>query len=346
MELKRKLIDAIAAARRGVSGAPPRKLSSPLLCMLALGTIMSLQPAKAEDVFPSKPIRFIVPFAPGSITDVAARYYAKRLTTLGGKPVIVENRPGANGLIGVQAVLGSPADGYTVLVGTTSTLATNVALYKRLPYDPIVDLAPLTTMVGIPTIIVAPKDAPFKSLQDLVKAAKANPGKLNYAAGATSYHLMGELFNEVSSSATTHVPYKGSSEALRAAVGKEVDFSILDASTALGSIKGGAVRPLAIASERRLALLPDVPTVAEAGIADYIATTWVAAVVSSKTPKPVAARLGELLTSIANEKETHAFFAGIGAEMLATGPDALHSLQVNSINVWKRVATNAKIELQ
>jgi tripartite-type tricarboxylate transporter receptor subunit TctC len=313
-------------------------------CVLSVAAIAAV-PARAE-VFPSHPIKFVVPFAPGSVTDVAARYYAKRLTDLGGQPVIVENRPGANGLIGVQAVLNAPADGYSVLVGTTSTLAVNVALYRKLPYDPLADFAPLSTMTAMPTIIVAPKDTPYKSTQELVKAAKANPNKLNYAAGATSYHLMAQLFNETSGIATTYIPYKGSSEALRATIGKEVDFGVMDASTALGPIKSGTLQGLAVASEKRLALLPDLPTATEAGINGYVASTWVAAVVSSKTPKPVLSRLQELMTRIANERETYAFFNNIGVVMMPAGPDALRTLMVDSVSLWKRVATNAKIELQ
>jgi len=327
--------------------ARSRKYIAAALSLVAAASLLpTVAAAQSAPAFPSKTIRFIVPFAPGSITDVAARFYAKRLTALGGQPVIVENRPGANGLIGVQAVLNSSADGYTILVGTTSTLATNVALYRSLPYDPVADFAPLTTMVAIPTIIVAPKDTPFQALPDLVKAGKVQSGKLNYLAGATSYHLMGELFNEVSGVTSTHIPYKGSSEALRAAISKEVDFAILDASTALGAIKGNAVKPLAIASERRLALLPDVPTAKESGIANYTASTWVAAAISSKTPQAVTAQLEKLMTTIANEKETHEFFAGIGAEMLPSGSQALSKLIVENIDLWKRVATSAKIELQ
>jgi tripartite-type tricarboxylate transporter receptor subunit TctC len=315
-----------------------------LCCVLSVAAVAAL-PARA-DSFPSRPIKFVVPFAPGSVTDVAARYYAKRLTALAGQPVIVENRPGANGVIGVQAVLNAPHDDYSVLIGTTSTLAVNVALYRKLAYDPLADFAPLTTMTAMPTIIVAPKDTPYKGIQDLVKAAKADPGKLNYAAGATSYHLMAELFNETTGIATTYVPYKGTSEAMKASIGKEVDFGVLDASTALAPIKGGMLRGLAVASERRLAQMPDVATATESGVSNYAASTWVAAVIPSKTPRPVAARLEEWMTKIAKEPETHAFFNNIGAVMLPAGSGPLRSLMVDSVALWKRVATNAKIELQ
>ncbi len=313
--------------------------------LLLATTYVLLQglPALAQD-FPSRPIKFIVPFAAGSITDVSARYYARQLTTLAGQAVIVDNRPGANGLNGVNALLNAPADGYTVLIGTTSTLATNLALYKKLPYDPVADFAPLGMMSTIPTVIVTNTQSSIATLQQLIEAAKTVPGKLNYSAGATSYQLMGELFNERSSVKTAFIPYKGSSEALNAVLGQQVDFSVLDMSTALASIKGGKLRALAVAGEQRSSLLPDVPTAAEAGVPGYVASTWVAGVVSAKTPKAELDRLQKWFAQIAAQPETKAFHHGIGADVTAGGPAKLQEIQRQSIEVWKRVAANARIK--
>jgi len=315
-----------------------------LLIVAALLPLLDAVPVAAQ-TFPSRPIRFIVPFVPGSITDVSARYYAKQLTALAGQPVVVENRPGANGLIGVSAVLGAPPDGHTVLIGTTSTLATNVALYRKLPYDPVADLAPLSMMSVIPTVIVSHRDAKYANLKDLVAAAKAAPGTLNYSAGATSYQLMGELFNERSSVQTAFIPYKGSAEALNAVLTRQVDFSVLDLSTALGQLKGGTLRALAVASEQRVSTLPAVPTAIESGVPGYVASTWVAAVVSAKTPKAELEQLQKWFTQIANEGETKAYLNGIGAETMPGGPAPLKALQLHSIELWRRVAANAKIDL-
>lgn len=318
-----------------------------LMALVLCAPLLHLAPAAAQQApaYPSHPIRFIVPFAPGSVTDVSARWYAKQLTTLAGQPVFVENRPGANGLNGVQAMTSSPADGYTILIGTTSVLATNVALYRKLPYDPIADFSPLGAMSQIPTVIVTGRDARCGNLRCLVDAAKAAPGKLNYSAGATSYQLMGELFNERSAIQTAFIPYKGSSEALNAVLGGQVDFSVLDMSTALASLKGGTLKALAVAADQRSGLLPDVPTAIESGVPDYVASTWVAAVVTSKTPPKVVEQLQGWFSQIAGDPETRKYLLSIGADTMPGGPSSLRALQQQSIDLWRRVATNAKIEL-
>jgi tripartite-type tricarboxylate transporter receptor subunit TctC len=208
----------------------------------------------------------------------------------------------------------------------------------------VADFAPLGMMSTIPTVIVTNAQSRIATLQQLVEAAKAAPGKLNYSAGATSYQLMGELFNERSSVKTAFIPYKGSSEALNAILGQQVDFSVLDMSTALASIKGGKLRALAVAAEQRSPLLPDVPTAAEAGVAGYVASTWVAGVVSAKTPKPELDRLQKWFAQIAAQPETKAYHHGIGADVTAGGPAKLLEIQRQSIEVWKRVAANARIE--
>ena len=157
--------------------------------------------------FPSKPIKFIVPFGPGSGTDTSARYYAKKLQEVTGQPVVVENRPGGNGFIAVKQALGAPADGYTVFIGSNSTLAVNAALFKALPYDPQKDFAPLTMLMRAPAVLVAPGDSDVKTLKDLVAKAQANPGKVNFGAGSAGYQLMGELLNDVAKVHTVHVPF-------------------------------------------------------------------------------------------------------------------------------------------
>ncbi len=296
------------------------------------------------DQFPSRTIRFIVPFAAGSITDTSARFYAQRLSAICGQSVIIENKPGANGILGVSAVLGAPADGYTILIGTTSTLATNVALYRKLSYDPLKDLAPLTTMSSAPSILIVPARSAFKGLADLIAAARKSPGALSYAVGATSYQLMGELLNERAGMLTKSIPYKGSADALNGILSDVVDFSILDTSTALASIRSNSVRALAVASEDRSSLLPDVPTAIESGVKGWVASTWVAAAVSAKTPKDILERLSAWMTQIAREPETKAFLRNIGAELMPTGPEALLELQRSNIALWQRVVANAKIE--
>jgi len=212
---------------------------------------MSTGQALAQE-FPSKPIKFVVPFPPGSGTDTSARYFGKKLSDATGQPVVVENRPGANGFIAVRAVLLAPADGYTVFVGSNSTLAVNTALFKSLPYDPVTDLAPLTMMMRAPALLIVPPSSNYKSMADLIAAAKSQPDKLDYGAGSAGYQLMAELFNDMAKVQTHHVPYKGASEAITAVVSGTVSMAFADITSAYALGKGGKLRALAVASDRRV----------------------------------------------------------------------------------------------
>ena len=245
-------------------------LKSLLLSTFTLALLSSATLAFAQD-FPNKPIKFIVPFPPGSGTDTSARYFGKKLGDLTGQPVVVENRPGANGFIAVRALLAAPADGYTVFVGSNSTLAVNVALFKKLPYDPQVDMSPLSMMMRAPTLVVVPVNSPYKTMLELVTAARAQPGKLNYASGSAGYQLMAESLNDNAKIETHNVPFKGASEALVAVVSGTVDMAFSDITAAYELVKGGKLRALAVASDRRAPALPLVPSMAEAGVPGFTA---------------------------------------------------------------------------
>jgi len=296
--------------------------------------------------FPSRVIKFVVPFPPGSGTDTSARYFGKKLSDLTGQAVVVENRPGGNGFIGVQSVLSAPPDGYTVFVGSNSTLAVNVALFKKLPYDPQTELAPLTMMMRAPAILAVPPNSPYKSMTELVEAAKTQPGRLNYAAGSAGYQLMAELFNELAGIKPEHIPYKGANEALASVASGTVDLTFADITAALGLIRGGRIRALAIASDRRAPALPDVPTASEDGLPGYRAYVWVGAMVSAKTPRVETERLATLLTKIAQMPETREFYEGQGAEAIGGGPGEMQEFQAAEIKLWKEIAAKAKVELQ
>jgi tripartite-type tricarboxylate transporter receptor subunit TctC len=314
----------------------------------AIGCAAVLMPALqaiAQD-FPSRVIKFIVPFPPGSGTDTSARYFGKKLSELTGQPVVVENRPGGNGFIGVQNALSAPADGYTVFVGSNSTLAVNVALFKKLPYNPQTDFAPLTMMMRAPAVLAVPPNSPYKSVSDLVKAAKSQPGKLNYASGSAGYQLMAELFNDVAGVSTMHVPYKGASEALAGVASGTVDLTFSDITATHGLVKGGKVRALAVASERRAPALPDVPTAAEEGLPGYQAYVWVGAMVSAKTPKAETEKLSALLTQIARMPETREFYERQGAEAMSGGAEEMRRFQAAEIELWKKIVVKAKVEQQ
>ena len=320
--------------------------AAPVLCAaVALGAFSSRAVAQAQD-YPSRPIKFVVPFGPGSGTDTSARYFARKLTELTGQPVVVDNKPGANGFLAVRAVLQAPADGYTVFVGSNSTLAVNAALFKQLPYDPVGDFAPLSMMMRSPALLIVPGEASPSSLSDFVTAARGNPGKLNYGAGSAGYQLMAEAFNDAARVQTHHVPFKGAAEAVTAVAAGTVNFAFAEMTSAQELVKGGKIKALAVAAEKRVPALAQVPTAQEAGLPGFTAYTWVAAMMHAKTPKPQIDRMAALLSSIARQPETREFYEKIGAEVMVGGAEELRNFQAAEIRLWKRIATQAKVEQQ
>lgn len=318
------------------------------LALAAANLLLPVAGAQAPSAsdYPSRPIRFIVPFPPGSGTDTSARFYAKKVSEVTGQPVTVENRPGGNGFIGVQAALGAPADGYTVFIGSNSTLAVNVALFRKLPYDPIGDFAPLCVLMRAPAVLITPPSGTYRSVAELVGAAKRSPGKVSFGAGSAGYQLMAELFNETAGVDTLHVPYKGASEAVTAIASGQTDFAFAEITSTLELARSGRVRALAVAAEKRVATLPEVPTAMEAGLTGYTAYAWVAAAINSRTPKPVIERLAEIFTRISASPDTREYFARLGAEPLPGGPEEMRRFQNAEIALWKRIAERAKVEQQ
>lgn len=307
--------------------------------------LAAARPAAAQDAT-ARTLRFVVPFPPGSGTDTSARYFARKVTELTGQTVVVDNRPGANGFIAVKAVLSAPADGSTVFVGSNSTLAVNAALFKSLPYDPMADFAPLTMMMRSPALIVVPAASAARALPELIASARARPGALNYGAGSAGYQLMAELFNESARVQTAHVPFKGAGEAVVAVVAGTVDYAFAEVTSVQELARGGKLRALAVAADRRMPVLPDVPTAAEAGLPGFTAYTWVGAMVAAKTPKAETDRLAALLTRIETLPETREFYERIGAETMQGGPEEMRAFQAAEIRRWKRIATQANVEQQ
>jgi len=316
--------------------------------LLALAAA-ALAPATAQaqaPAFPSKPIKFVVPFGPGSGTDTSARYFARKLQDLTGQAVVVENKPGANGFLAVKQMLQAPADGYTVFIGSNSTLAVNAALFRELPYDPVADFAPLTMMMRSPAMLAVPPAAPYGDLKALLAYAKANPGKANFGAGSAGYQLMGELLNDMGGIQTVHVPFKSAGETMTAVASGTVDYAFAEVTAVLELAKGGRVKILAVAADRRVGNAPEVPTMGEAGLPGFEAYTWVGAMVSAKTPAAETARLAELFTAISKMDETRAFYERLGATPMTGGPAQMHEFQKNEIALWKRIVKQAKVPLQ
>jgi tripartite-type tricarboxylate transporter receptor subunit TctC len=264
----------------------------------AVGFLLAIVAGAAfAQAYPTKPIRLVVPFPAGGTTDILAREVANRLTQSWGQAVVVDNRPGAGGNIGAELVAKSPPDGYTLLMGTVGTHAINASLYAKMPYDHVKDFTPVILVAGVPNVLVINPALPINSVQELIAYAKANPGKLNFASSGsgTSIHLSGELFKVMAGVEVTHVPYKGSSPALQDLVGGQVQLMFDNLPSALALIKGGKLKALAVTSTVRAAALPDVPTMAEAGLPGFEASSWFGVLAPAGTPPDIVTRLnGEI----------------------------------------------------
>ena len=298
--------------------------------------------------YPSKPVRIVVPFPAGGTTDILAREVAQRLTQTLGQPFVVDNRPGAGGNIGAELVAKSPADGYTFLMGTVGTHAINASLYSRMPYDHVRDFAPVILVAGVPNVLVVNPSVPVHSVQELIAYAKANPGKLNFASSGngTSIHLAGELFKVMTGVQMSHVPYKGSAPALADLVGGQVQLMFDNLPSSLQLIKGGKLRPLAVTSAQRSSALPDLPTVAEAGLPGFEATSWFGLLAPAGTPPDVIAKVnGEVATWLASP-EAKDKLASLGAIAAGGSPeDFAHHIAAETAK-WQKVvkASGARVE--
>jgi tripartite-type tricarboxylate transporter receptor subunit TctC len=316
------------------------------LASLALHPLVALGQADAAADYPNKPIHLYVPFPPGTGTDTGARYFGKKIQDLTGQPVIVENRAGANGFLAVKAVTSAAPDGYSLLFGSNSTLATNVALFKKLPYDPVKDLAPISTMMRSPIVLIVPANSPYRTLAEFVAAAKGKSVPMSYGSGSAGYQLMGELFAERAGIKLLNVPYKGAAEVALATVSGQTDLGVADVTASIELMKSGRIRALALGSEQRMPGLPDLPTAIEAGIAGFTAETWTGAAAPARTPQAIVDKLSSMFVQILAMPETKAFYEPQNVFVMKGGQEELRRFQAEQIEVWKRVATTAKVELQ
>jgi tripartite-type tricarboxylate transporter receptor subunit TctC len=298
------------------------------------------------DAYPAKPITFIVPFGAGSATDQVARTMGSFISEQVRQPVIVDNRAGAGGMIAAQLAARAPADGYTVLITTNTTQSANPHLFKKLSYDPVKDFQPLTALGRGGMVLVVRADSPYKSVADVVAAARKQPGKLTFGSGNSSSRVAGEMFKQLSQTDITSVPYKSNPNALTDLLGGQIDMMVADTLTGLSHIKSGKLRPLGASTTRRLSQLPQVPTIAEAGIKDYDIGYWFAAYVPAGTPQPVANRLRELLVQAVNSDKARSFFESSGAEPWTTASDELAKFQAQETIKWGKVIQAAGIEAE
>jgi len=288
-------------------------------------------------------VRFVVGFTPGGPSDILARALGAKLTDTLGQPVIVENRPGAGGNLAAEVVAKSPADGNTWLLGNNSILATNAALYSRLGYDPAKDFAPVA-LVGIqPNMLVVHPSVPAHSVAELIAYAKQHPGKLNYAstgAGVAS-HLSAELFKAMAGVDMVHVPYKGAQPALTDVIAGQCQVMFATSASAIPYVKAGRLRALAVTTAQRSPSLPDLPTVAEAGVPGFESTTWHGVVVPSRTPAPLVERLNRAINAALAQRDLVERLQGLGVEVASGSPQDFAAYIAREIPKWTKVVKDS-----
>jgi tripartite-type tricarboxylate transporter receptor subunit TctC len=290
-----------------------------LLCAsLALALV---HPAAAQ-TYPTQPIRLISPFPPGGSVDITARFIAEPLGAQLGQRIVVDNRPGASGNIGMEAAARAAPDGYTVVLNTIP-LVTNRSLFEKLTWDPVKDFAPIGMVATSPHVLVVPTKVPATSVAELLRLARANPGKLSYASAGvgTTFHLCGEMFKDSTGTFILHVPYRGGGPALQDTLSGQVDMSFPTLAAALPHVKAGTLRALAVTGPTRSELLPDVPTLAEAGVKDAEFTQWLVLLAPAGTPPAVVSRLNAALNAALNTKEVRDRFHAAAFEAFITTPE-------------------------
>jgi tripartite-type tricarboxylate transporter receptor subunit TctC len=318
-----------------------------LAAALALAA-QALAPAQAQADFPNQPIHMVVTFPPGGSADGVVRMLLPRLSDKLGQPVIIDNRPGAGGNIGLSAVAKAAPDGYTLGVGAAGALSANVSLYAQMPFDPIKDFKPVTLLAAIPFVIVGSPSVGAKTQAELIAMAKAQPGQLSIAHGGngTAMHLSSQLFAQMAGIQLTEIPFRGSGPAALNVLGGQVPLAVVDLPSALQHIKAGKLVAFAVTSPQRLAQLPDVPTVSEAGLAGYDSTGWFGVVAPAGTPAAAVARLNAEITAALNDETIKAQLRGQGVEPMPSTPEAFDAFIRAETTKWARVIKTANIKLQ
>jgi tripartite-type tricarboxylate transporter receptor subunit TctC len=295
--------------------------------------------ACAQSSYPVKPIRFIVPFPPGGGTDILSRLVATKLTETLGWQIVIDNRGGAGGNIGLQAAAQAAPDGYTMVMGQTSNLTINPALYRKLPYDPLRDFVPVSLVSASPIALPVAAKSPFRTIGDFVAAAKAKPGELTFGSpgNGTVAHLTGELFQRTAGIKFVHVPYKGAAQALPDLLGGRIHLYSSSLETAMPHMKAGTIRALAVTSLQRVPVVSDVPTISESGYKGFEATTWFGILVAKGTPDAIVNRLTAEITKVLQLPDVKERMAASGGLPVKTGPTEFSALLKSEIQKWARI---------
>lgn len=314
----------------------------PLLALVLAGSAALAAPLAQADTWPSKPVKILFGFPAGSATDVIARTVGQKLSDKWGQPVVIENRPGAGGNLGSELAARAPADGYTIFFGTVAN-AISVSLYSKLNYDYLKDFTPITLVATTPLVLVANPSSPVKNVAELVAHAKSNPGKLNFGSGGvgTSNHLAGEMFKSATGTDLVHVPYKGTPAAYNDMFGGQVALMWDNIVAVTNHIKNGKLKPLAVTSAQRAASLPEVPTMAEAGLPGFEAVSWIGALVPTGTPQPVVDRIHADLVAVLRMPEVREKLAASGAVVVGNTPEQFAAWNRNEIAKWSKAVKDS-----
>ena len=301
----------------------------------------------SAQIYPSRVIRLVVPFAPGGSNDIIARIIGERLTEALGQSVVIDNRPGAGGVIGTNSVAKAVPDGYTLMIGATSTLAANPSLYTKMNLDPTQDLTPITQIASGPFVLAVPSSLPAGSVEELVALAKAKPGELNYGSSGigSSLQLTAELFKTMAKVDIVHVPYKGLGPALTDLVAGRIQIIFSDMAGLLPFVQSGQLRALAVTSAKRSSVLPDLPTLAEAGVEGYEATSWYGVLGPKAMPADIVAKLNGELARIVHNPAMKVKFASLGIEPVTDTPQAFTAFIRSEMDKWRIVVTTAGIKV-
>ena len=320
----------------------------PWLAVVILASTASLAQAQSgTDAWPSKPIHLVVTFPAGGSSDTAARLVAPRLSQRLGQPVVVENRPGAGGGIGLEAVSKAPPDGYTIVLAAAGGLTANPTLYPQLSYSPTRDFAPVTLFGTSPFVLVANATLPANTVREVVALAKADVGKLSYASGGngTAMHLSGELLKSMTHSFILHVPYRGSAPAVLAVMSGDTALAIADLATIQPQLKSGRLKVIGVMGKERSTLAPNLPTLAESGVPGYDASGWFAILAPAGTPPAIIARLNTEIIQVLRQPDLRTQFAGVGLEPLTSTPEQLAQFIQTETVKWTQVIKESGAKL-
>jgi tripartite-type tricarboxylate transporter receptor subunit TctC len=319
-----------------------------LLCGITALLFTSLGAHAQKTDYPAKPIRMVVTFPPGGSTDVVLRMLVPRLNDKLGQQVVVDNRPGAGGNIGLNLVAKAPADGYTLGIGAAGALSANASLYAQMPFDPVKDLKPISMVAAIPFVLIGQPGLPAKNFNELMAHAKLNPGKLSIAHGGngTAMHLSSALLNQMSDMKLVEVPYKGSGPAAMDVLSGQVPLAIVDLPASLQHIKAGKLTAYAVTSLQRLSSMPDVPTLSESGLAGYDSTGWFGLVAPAGTPSAIVARMNTEITAALNDDAIKTSMRNLGVEPAPSSVEAFEAYIKSESQKWAKVIKTANIKIE